>query len=251
MQFEPLPEKRNVPPFVRKVSARSVVLDMMKERALEKGEFQKMLEDERKRADAVVAAVALQVYRRQAKDDPFVRGLAELLAERKVETITYAGEPLTPELELAVDILEWLPPEDNLTECVAEAIEPEIRYDGRILHRAKLSCRRAPESEPEPEVSFQAAEAQEAASEPNGAVEQPAAAADMETAEIQTVEEAELTVLAVEPEPLKKRSWAAIAGTVWDRFVSLWRRKKKRASAQAGLAEPEENDHHQEGSDPA
>jgi hypothetical protein len=152
MQFEPLPEKRTVPAFVKKIPAQNVVLELMKADASERESLLRKIEAERKRADGLATALALQVHRKRGSDDPFIRVLTDLIAEHKVDAITYEGEPLTPELETAADIVEWLPAEDNEEECVAEAIEPEIRYQGRILHRAKLSCRKAREPEPEPEI---------------------------------------------------------------------------------------------------
>jgi len=149
MQFKPLPEKRAVPAFVKKVPAQTVVLELMKTGAAERSTLRQEIEAERKRADSLATAFALQVYRKRGSDDPFVHMLSDLMAEYKVETVTYEGEPLTPELETAADIVEWLPAGDNDAECVVEAIEPEIRFQGRILHRAKLSCRKAPEPEPE------------------------------------------------------------------------------------------------------
>lgn len=151
MQFEPLPEKRAVPAFVKKIPPQNVVLELMKTDAAERNTLQQKIEAEQKRADSIVTALALQVYRKRNSDEPFVRALTDLIAEYKVEVITYENEPISPELEATTDIVAWLPAEDNDTECVAEAIEPEIRCQGRILHRAKLSCRKAPEREPEPE----------------------------------------------------------------------------------------------------
>ena len=151
MQFEPLPEKRAVPAFVKKSPAQNVVLELMKTDASERDTLRQKIEVEQKRTDSIVTAFALQVYRKRGSADPFVRVLADLIAEYKIEIVTYEGQPVTLELEAAADIVEWLSAEDNDVECVVEAIEPEIRYQGRILHRAKLSCRKAPEPEPEPE----------------------------------------------------------------------------------------------------
>ena len=149
MQFESLPEKRAVPAFVKKTPAQSVLLELMKSGEAERETSCQNLEREQKRADQLAVALALQVYRKRASDDVLVRALTALLADMQVQLLTYAGETLSPELENGADIIEWLPAEDNEAECVVEAIEPEIRWQGRILHRAKLSCRKSPEREPE------------------------------------------------------------------------------------------------------
>ena len=150
MQFEPLPEKRPVPSFVRKMSAKDALLELMKSGAAEREALERALARERKRADDLAVSLALQVYRKRGSEDANIRALLALLADRRIQLLTYEGQALTPELERAADIVEWLPAEGNETECVAEAIEPEIRDQERILHRAKLSCRKAPEAAENP-----------------------------------------------------------------------------------------------------
>lgn len=151
MQFEPLPEKRPVPSFVRKMPAKDALLELMKSDATQREALQRELARERKRADDLAVSLALQVYRKRGSEDATIRALLALLADRQIQLLTYEGQALTAELERAADIVEWLPAEGNETECVAEAIEPEIRDRERILHRAKLSCRKAPEVAEDPE----------------------------------------------------------------------------------------------------
>lgn len=146
MQFEPLPEKRPVPSFVHTISAKDALLNLMKSSAAEREALERELARERKRADDLAVSLALQIYRKRGSEDTTIRALFALLADRRIRLLTYEGQALTLELERAADIVEWLPAEKNKTECVAEAIEPEIRDHERILHRAKLSCRRAPET---------------------------------------------------------------------------------------------------------
>lgn len=262
MQFEPLPEKRAVPAFVKKIPAQSVVLELMKADAAERGTFQQKIEAERKRADSLATALALQVYRKRGSDDPFVRALSGLLAEYKVEAVTYEGKPLSPELETAADIVEWLPAGDNDTECVAEAIEPEIRYQGRILHRAKLSCRKAPEPEPEviePETEIAGAEqaegecltaedAAKATAEETGTAQVPAEIDAGQELPQEPVIAAEPPTMP-EPEKSEKMAWLQ---AILKKLVSGWKKPKVKQAEPTEAIQPaglEDTDSEKEGSD--
>ena len=164
MKFESLPSKRELPPFVRRSDALREARQLIAARNRDRLEAEKQLSAQRGRADKMAVAFALLAYKKRGSPEPLAQSLAALLTDLGIETVTYAGTALSAELETSADIVEWLPALENAEALVEEAIEPEIRCDGRILHRAKLSCRMAA---PEPEPA--------AAPEPSPAEPEPAA----------------------------------------------------------------------------
>ena len=170
MKFESLPSKRELPPFVRRSDALREARQLIAARNRDRLEAEKQLSAQRGRADKMAVAFALLAYKKRGSPEPLAQSLAALLTDLGIETVTYAGTALSAELETSADIVEWLPALENAEALVEEAIEPEIRCDGRILHRAKLSCRMAA---PEPEPA--------AAPEPSPAEPEPAGEAAPQT----------------------------------------------------------------------
>jgi hypothetical protein len=97
------------------------------------------------RADALAAALALTVAKRiAAMPAADARLWTDLLTGQRIEIVSHVGETLTPELEAAVDIVTWVDDAGPAPgEHVTEAFEPEVRVEGRTVHRAKLCCARA------------------------------------------------------------------------------------------------------------
>jgi len=241
MQFESLPEKRAVPSFVRKVPAQSIVLELMKAYETERDTSTQKYLQEQKRADELAVSLALQVYRKRGSDDAFVRSLAALLADCHVQMLTYEGEALTPELESAADIIEWLPADGNTVESIAEAIEPEIRAQERILHRAKLSCRKAPVLEPERGLEQ---EPEQAAAEAPVSAEEPAQTALPQDGGAVT----EPAVCESPAAPGKPDLFSRIKA-IWSRLVLGWKKPGKAAIAEEMNSNTIGQDSAQEGSE--
>jgi hypothetical protein len=100
------------------------------------------------RADSLAAAVGLTLARKRAALGPAdFRVLGDLLQAERIEVLTHVGEPLTPELDESADVVEWGDPASapGPGDWVAEAYEPEIRFEGRLVRRAKLCCVRGPD----------------------------------------------------------------------------------------------------------
>jgi hypothetical protein len=100
------------------------------------------------RADSLAAAVGLTLARKRAALSPAdFRVLGDLLQAEGIEVLTHVGEPLTAELDESADVVEWGDPASapGPGDWVAEAYEPEIRFEGRLARRAKLCCVRGPD----------------------------------------------------------------------------------------------------------
>jgi hypothetical protein len=97
------------------------------------------------KADSLAKAVAHEVFKAQkagASDEPIVKSLLGALAADKVEIIEYDGCSFNEELSLISHVVEWLPGDED-HEIVAHTLLPEIRREGRLIHQARLSCRKA------------------------------------------------------------------------------------------------------------
>lgn len=159
MRFGSLPAKREVPDFVRKRNAEELLLKTLRRQGTAGTEHRKQLQSVQKHADSVAEKLALLVHKKRfSPDDPFVQSFRQLLKSEGITLITYAGEVVTEQLEEDTDIVEWLPAEGNAVEQVIDALEPEIRWRGRVLHRAKLSCRMAEDTEEPPAEAVTAGE---------------------------------------------------------------------------------------------
>ena len=151
MEFGPLPQKRELPPFVHEQSAEDLALKLIRLRSELEASHMNELEAARKDADRLAEQLALLVHKKRASQDQegssqdrFIQSLRQLLKSEGIDLITYEGEEVTETLELETDIVEWLPPDEESADekdRVVEALEPEIRRKGRLLHHAKLSCR--------------------------------------------------------------------------------------------------------------
>lgn len=152
MQFGPLPEKRPVPEFARLQTQEELALKLLRQRQEAEQEQNRAVRAAEKRADRLAEQIALITHKKRfTEGDPLVLSLRQLLKREGIELVTYAGEEVTEELEDQTDIIEWLPAGEDPVSRVVDALEPEIRWQGRILHHAKLSCREGAE-EPEADV---------------------------------------------------------------------------------------------------
>ena len=117
MQFEPLPEKRRVPAFVKRVigAGRSAGMDEIR-RGGAGGFFADACARTAARGRPRGSRSRCRCIASARSDDAYIRGLHALLTDRNVEILTYEGEALTAELENAADIIEWLPAAENETE---------------------------------------------------------------------------------------------------------------------------------------
>ena len=156
MQFGPLPEKRAVPDFVRVQSQEELALKLLRQRQELDEAHREEVRALEKRLDRMAEQLAIITHKKRfTEKDPLVLSLRQLLKREGIELVTYAGEPVTEELEDQADIVEWLPATDDPEDRVVDALEPEVHFQGRLLHRAKLSCRmgaQEPEEAPEPEA---------------------------------------------------------------------------------------------------
>ncbi|MDR1426657.1 MAG: hypothetical protein LBJ08_02720 [Bifidobacteriaceae bacterium] len=146
-----LPQPRPVPSWVRPgVAPDQAMADLLRRHRDEQAAAAAATEAAWARADALAAHVGMTLTRKQAAMSAAeFRVLGDLLEAEHIEVLNHVGEPLTPELEEFADIVEWVdddgPPDSidpALEEWVAEAFEPEIRFEGRLVHRAVLSCAR-------------------------------------------------------------------------------------------------------------
>lgn len=152
MQFGPLPEKRPVPEFARLQTQEELALKLLRQRQEAAQEQNKAVSAAERRADRLAEQIALITHKKRfTEGDPLVLSLRQLLKREGIELVTYVGEEVTEELEDQTDIIEWLPAGEDPVSRVVDALEPEIRWQGRVLHHAKLSCRAGAE-EPEEDV---------------------------------------------------------------------------------------------------
>ena len=167
MNFGPLPDKRPVPDFVQKQTAEDLALRQLRQRGALAAERQKALQNAEKPGDRLAEKLALQVHKKRfTEKDPLVLSLRQLLRSEGISLITYVGEEVTETLEDEADIVEWLPPNGDPVDRVVDALEPEVRWHGKLLHRAKLSCRQAAEDEAEAEAEAVTAPDAQAEAEP-------------------------------------------------------------------------------------
>lgn len=90
--------------------------------------------------------IVLDIYnKRKFEYAKTFRSILSLIEQIGLKIITYEGAKVTSELMEIVDIIEWLPPDNNRHPVVVEAFEPEIRIGNRVYHTAKLICRNADE----------------------------------------------------------------------------------------------------------
>ena len=162
MNFGPYPEKREIPSFVQKQSGEELALKLLRQHDALDALHRKEISDVQKRADRLAEQLALLVHKKRfTENDPFVMSLRQLLKNEGITLRTYVGEEVTDVLEDEADIVEWLPPGEDTVDRVEDALEPEIHWQGNLLHRAKLSCRQAAEDVTEEEESASAELAEE------------------------------------------------------------------------------------------
>jgi predicted phage tail protein len=103
---------------------------------------------ERRRTEQLAKAVALAVWRKSADlDSPETRLLWQALAGQGVAVESLAGRPVA-EVEADADIVDWVDPAEGLAPgTVAEAFEPQVTLDGKVIHIAKLTAVRTPDAE--------------------------------------------------------------------------------------------------------
>ena len=168
MDFGPLPQKRELPSYAQKQNPEELALSLVRQRGALAEKHRKDLAAAGKEADRLAEQLALLVHKKRfTEGDPFVLSLRQLLKNEGISLITYAGEEVTEELENEADIVEWLPAGEETVDRVVDALEPEIRRQGRILHRAKLSCRQGLHPEiPAPALPSEPQSAAEPAAEP-------------------------------------------------------------------------------------
>ena len=168
MDFGPLPQKRELPSYAQKQNPEELALSLVRQRGALAEKHRKDLAAAGKEADRLAEQLALLVHKKRfTEGDPFVLSLRQLLKNEGISLITSAGEEVTEELENEADIVEWLPAGEETVDRVVDALEPEIRRQGRILHRAKLSCRQGLHPEiPAPALPSEPQSAAEPAAEP-------------------------------------------------------------------------------------
>ncbi|MGB7962560.1 MAG: hypothetical protein WCF12_06310 [Propionicimonas sp.] len=95
-----------------------------------------------KQAGKIGEVFGLALYRKRgAANSSEFRTLFDALQTVGAELITHVGEPLDGHLEELADVVDWVGSAEGISPgCVAEAFEPEIRLNGRLVHRAKLIC---------------------------------------------------------------------------------------------------------------
>lgn len=140
-----LPQPRPIAPFVRgDRPPEEIIRDLLVRHKNEMDALRGELAAERKKRDAMAARFALAVYRKRTPQNAAsLRAFTQALADMGIQEVTYLGERVTEDIETMADIAEWLPGDGGTEDRVAGAMEPELRLDGRLIHRARLSCMRA------------------------------------------------------------------------------------------------------------
>jgi hypothetical protein len=142
------PEPRPVPSWLRPDGTpEQAVADLLRRHRSELAAAQAEAAAWRHRADALAEAVGLALSKKRAALRPEqFRSLAELLASQSIVLIERAGSPLTPEIEEVCDIVARTPADAAASPgaFVAEDFEPEIRFEGRLVHRARLCIAHPP-----------------------------------------------------------------------------------------------------------
>jgi hypothetical protein len=113
--------------------------ELLRRHRTELADTQAAVERERRAAADLAEAFALTTWRKfppQAGDAGKV--FWQVLAEAGVEVVTWLGHPVE-DVEADADIVGWTDQAQAVPPgCVAETFEPELRFGGRIIHRAKL-----------------------------------------------------------------------------------------------------------------
>ena len=140
MMLYAIPQPRELPAWVQGQSPAHAMADQLRRHRQELAAAQDKAATAERRTRDLAEAVGLALWRkRQAPDSNQFRMLWQALAGAGVEFIDHVGEPVAGEVEQWAEILDWVDAADGIAPgCVAEAIEPEIRLNGVVAHRAKL-----------------------------------------------------------------------------------------------------------------
>lgn len=148
----PVPQPRPLPPQLTTISPTQAVAGLMRRHASELAAERENTAAVAKQGGELAELVGLVCFRKRATPQAAeFRRLEEALVTHGVEMITHLGEPLTDKLAEMVDVIDWIPGADGIDPgCVAEAFEPEIRWHGRLVHRARVVCRLEDEPDTDP-----------------------------------------------------------------------------------------------------
>lgn len=137
-----IPDQRELPNWLKPSSPTQAMAELMRRHraalAHSRAETQAALDQSARLA----VAIGLALYRkRSAANSSEFRTMEDALAAAGGLLITHAGEPFAGDLEELADVVEWVEAKPGISPgCIADAFEPEIRLNGRLVHRAKLVC---------------------------------------------------------------------------------------------------------------
>lgn len=138
-----VPELREVPPWLKRdQQPTQAVADLLLRQKEDLAAAKREAEQVRKQAEEMARVFGLALYRKRGAPDtaPF-RTLFDALQTLGIELVTHVGELFEGDLEELADVVEWIDPTEGIAPgSVGEAFEPEIRFRGRLIHRAKLVC---------------------------------------------------------------------------------------------------------------
>jgi len=138
-----IPELREVPAWLRQgYQPNRAVADLLGRHKVALAAAEARAAEARRQAGELVEVFGLALYRKRgAAISSEFRTLFDALQAVGAELITHVGEPFDGYLEELSDVVDWVGSAEGISPgCVAEAFEPEIRLNGRLVHRAKLIC---------------------------------------------------------------------------------------------------------------
>ena len=139
MEFKP----RTLPPGLEEnTTPEEQMALLIRRKRVQEEKLIAIIKAEQKSRAELLTQLALDIHRKRHYDyaDSF-RSLSAILEKAGVRIVTYEGEALTDRMREELNIVQWLPPNGDPLDRVAEAFEPEIYVDEAIVHRAKLICR--------------------------------------------------------------------------------------------------------------
>ncbi len=133
-------EPRPIPSWVKGQLPTQAMADLLRRQKLQLAAAQSQTAAAQREACDLAEAVGLALWKKRASADPAqFRTLHDALAASGVELIDHVGQPVAGELEEMADIIDWVDAGQGVAPgMVAEAFEPEIRFNGRLAHRARL-----------------------------------------------------------------------------------------------------------------
>lgn len=138
-----VPDQREVPVWLKQgQQPTQAVAELIRKRKVALAAARNEVDDARGQTAEVVELFGLALYKKLgAANASEFRTLFDTLTAVGAELVTHVGERFEGELEELADVVDWVEAVEGIAPgCVAEAFEPEVRLNGKLIHRAKLIC---------------------------------------------------------------------------------------------------------------